>query len=70
MPTFNPELVATMRAALDDVMTHIPVDQTTSGIKVRLAEFILKAAQEGQTSYDRLFAAAFDQIQAVLSMWA
>jgi hypothetical protein len=35
-----------MRAALDDVMTHIPVDQATSGIKIRLAEIILQAATE------------------------
>jgi hypothetical protein len=68
MPNFNPELIATMRAALDDVMTHIPVEQATSGIKIRLAEFILKAAEEGQTNYDMLFAAAFSQIRAVLSI--
>jgi len=41
MPSFSPELISTMRAALDDVMTHIPVDQATSGIKIRLAEIIL-----------------------------
>ena len=41
MPSFSPELISTMRAALDDAMTHIPVDQATSGIKIRLAEIIL-----------------------------
>jgi hypothetical protein len=46
MPSFSPELISTMRAALDDVMTHIPVDQATSGIKIRLAEIILQAATE------------------------
>ncbi len=67
MPSFSPELISTMRAALDDVMTHIPVDQATSGIKIRLAEIIL--ATEGQTSYELLYAAAFGQIQAVLSLF-
>lgn len=64
---YDPELIATMRAALDDVMTHIPADQATYSIKVRLAEFILKAAADGQTTYDDLFAAAAGQIQNVLS---
>ena len=36
MPSFSPELISTMRAALDDVMTHIPVDQATSGSWPRL----------------------------------
>ena len=42
---------------------NIPVEQATSGIKIRLAEIILKAASDGQTSYDVLFAAASSQIQ-------
>jgi hypothetical protein len=46
------------RAALDDVMTRIPADQATYSIKVRLAEFILKAAADRQTTYDGLFAAS------------
>jgi hypothetical protein len=57
-----------MRAALDDVMTRIPIDHATPGIKARMAELILKAAADGQTTYDGLVAAASDQIQAVLSM--
>jgi hypothetical protein len=63
MQSFSPELITTMRTVLDDVMTHIPVEQATSGIKIRLAEIILKAARDGQTSYDVLFAAASSQIQ-------
>lgn len=70
MPNFNSALVATMRAVLDDVMTHVPVDQANSAIKVRLAGFILKAAEGGQTSYNVLFAAAHSQIQTVLSLVA
>ncbi|MEA3026587.1 MAG: hypothetical protein QOF91_1872 [Alphaproteobacteria bacterium] len=68
MPSFDPELISTMRAALDDVMTQIPVDQATLAVKVHLAEFILKAAANGQTSYDALYALATNQIQSVLSV--
>jgi hypothetical protein len=68
MPSYSPELIQTMRAALDEVMTKIPLDQATPGIKAHMAEFILKAAAEGQTSYDGLLAAASDNIQAVVSM--
>jgi hypothetical protein len=39
-----PELIQTMRAALDEVMAKIPVDEATPGIKAHMAEFILKAA--------------------------
>jgi hypothetical protein len=68
MPSYSPELIQTMRAALDEVMTKIPLDQATPAIKAHMAEFILKAAADGQTSYDGLLAAASDNIQAILSM--
>ena len=68
MPSYSPELIQVMRAALDEVMTRIPADQVTPGIKAHMAEFILKAAAEGQTSYEGLLAAASDQIQTILSM--
>ncbi len=67
MPSYSPELIQIMRAALDEVMTKIPVDQATPGIKAQMAEFILKAAAEGQTSHDGLLAAVSDQIQTILS---
>jgi hypothetical protein len=51
-------------------MSHVPVEQVTPAIKVRLAEFILRAAGDGHTSYDILFAAAFSQIRTVLVMVA
>jgi hypothetical protein len=56
-----------MRAALDEVMTTIPVEQATAGIKAHMAELILKAAADGRTSYEGLLAAASDEIQTVLS---
>jgi hypothetical protein len=68
MANYSPELIQIMRMALDDVMTKIPVDQATVEIKARTAEFILKAAAEGQTTYVGLVAAASDQIQNFLSM--
>ena len=68
MPSFDPELIQTMRAALDEVMTRIPADQATQAIKARMAEFILKTAADGQTSYDALLTAASEQIQTVLTM--
>jgi hypothetical protein len=68
MPSYSPELIQTMRAALDKVMTKIPVNQATPRIKAHMAELILKAAADGQTSYQGLLAAASEQIQTVLSV--
>jgi hypothetical protein len=68
MPNYSPELVQTMRAALDEVMTKIPLEQATPGVKAALAECIVKAAANGRTNYDGLIAAASEQIQAILSM--
>lgn len=69
MPTFSPELIQTMRAALEEAMTKVPLEQATPGIKAYLAECILKAAAEGQTSYEGLISAAAGQLQAILSMF-
>ena len=68
MPSFTPELIQVMRAALDEVMTRIPAEQATAADARHMAEFILKAAAQGQTSYDGLLAAASGQIQTILSM--
>ena len=68
MQHFSPEVIATMRVVLDDVISHVLSSRSLRGIKARLAESILKTAQEGHTSYDALYAAAFDQIQTVLAM--
>jgi hypothetical protein len=66
--TFNPELVGLMRMALEEVMTRVPVEQATAGVKAHLAEIILKAAAQGVTSYDGLLAAASSQIQTIILM--
>jgi hypothetical protein len=66
--SYNPELIQTMRAALEEVMTKIPAEQATPGVKAALAECILKAAANGQTNYDGLITAASKQIQTIVSM--
>ena len=68
MPSYSPELIQIMRAALDEVMTKVPLEQATPGIKAALAEYILKAAAEGETDYNSLVTAASDQIHTVLSI--
>jgi hypothetical protein len=67
VPSFSPALIQTMRAALDEAMTKIPLEQATPGIKAALAEYILKTAAAGQTSYEGLLSAASEQIQTLLS---
>jgi hypothetical protein len=67
MPRFSPELIQTMRSALNEVMTKIPPEQATSAVKAHVAELILKTAADGQTSYYVLIAAASGQIQTVLA---
>jgi hypothetical protein len=68
MPRFEPELVQIMKNALEDVMTRVPQEYSTQATKAYLAECILKAAVQGQTSYNELVGAAADQIQAVQSL--
>jgi hypothetical protein len=43
-----------MRAVLEEAMTQVPAEQATTVTKAYLAEFILKAAAEGLTSYEDL----------------
>ncbi len=69
MPQFDPQLVQIMRNALDDVMTRVPLEHATPAAKAYLAECILKAAAQGQTSYDGLVAAAAAQIHTIASLF-
>ena len=52
MPSYSPVLIQTMRTVLDEMMTRLPFEQATPGIKAAAAECILKAAAGGQTSYE------------------
>jgi len=65
---YSSELVQTMRQALETVMASVPAHQSVFGLKAAVAEYILNAAAQGQTSYDGLVTAASDQIQAIISM--
>ena len=68
MPHYSPQLIQTMRDALEAVMTHVPMAHATPGVKAHLAQIILQAAAQGLTSYDSLVAAASAQIQTIISM--
>lgn len=67
MPAFNPELIGRMRSVLEEVVSQIPTDQITPGMKAYLAESILKAAARGETSYEGLIAIASSQVHAIMS---
>ena len=69
MPQFAPQVVEDMRTALEDIMTRVPMEYSTTTVKVYLAECILKAAAQGHTSYNELVAAAADQIQVAISLF-
>jgi hypothetical protein len=69
MPQFTPQLIQDMRKALEEVMTRVPVEHTTTAVKVYLAECILRTAAEGHTNYNDLFTAAADQIQTAISLF-
>jgi hypothetical protein len=56
-----------MRAALEEAMTKVPVEQATPEIKTHVAQCILQAAAEGQTSYEGLIAAAANQLTTILA---
>ena len=69
MPMFDPQLVQIMRDALEEVMTRVPLEHATPAVKAYLAECILKAAAQGQTTFEALVAAAADQIHVVVSLF-
>jgi hypothetical protein len=70
MPQFDPQLVQLMRDVLEQAMTLVPLEYATTSTKAYLAERILAAAAQGQTTYDALLAAAVDQIQVIIAMWS
>jgi hypothetical protein len=69
VPTFSPALITIMRTVLEEAMTKVPAKQATTATKASLAEFILKAAAGGLTSYEGLIAAAVNQLPTILSMF-
>jgi hypothetical protein len=69
VPQFDPEVIQVMRSALEDAMTHVPAEYSTVEVKARLAEFILRTAAHGHTSYDALMSAATNQIHVIVSLF-
>ena len=69
MPAFSPALITILRTVLEEAMTKVPAEQATAATKACLAEFILKAAAGGLTSYEGLMAAALNQLPTILSMF-
>jgi hypothetical protein len=67
MPVYSPELIATMKAVLNQAVTTLPADQATPSVKAFVAEVILKAAATGETNYDGLLAAAMQHIPSIVS---
>ena len=68
MPQFDPALIEIMKRVLEDTMTRVPSQHSTPAAKAYFAEFILKAAAQGKTSYDALLVAASDQIEVFVSL--
>jgi hypothetical protein len=68
MSHLTPDLAEVMRDALDEVMTKVPSEYSTSTTKAYLAECILKTAAQGQISHNELVAAAADQIQVAITL--
>ena len=67
MPAFSPALITIMRSVLEDAMATVPAEQATTVTKAYLAEFILKAAAGGLTSYEDLITAAVAQVPTIIS---
>jgi len=59
-----------MRAVLEEAMSKVPAEQATTVTKAYMAEFILKAAAQGLTSYEGLMAAVINQLPTILSMFS
>jgi hypothetical protein len=68
MTKFDPELVQVMRTALEEIMQRVPVEYSTQATKAYLAECILKAAAQGQTTFDVLVAAVSHQIPIITTV--
>jgi hypothetical protein len=48
MAAYNPELISLMRLVLDEVMTRVPAEQATPGIKAHLAEVHPEGGRAGR----------------------
>ena len=62
------ELIQTMRDALEAVMATVPAEQSVIGLKAAVAQCILQAAAQGQTSIESFVASASGQLQTIINM--
>jgi hypothetical protein len=58
---FAPELIVTMRSALDAAADQIDDAKLTPATKAKMAERIVRTAAEGVTDAGELFAAAIEE---------
>jgi hypothetical protein len=56
--TFAPDFVATMRRAMDAASDRVPAVSRTPATKAKMAQCIVRSAQEGITDVHLLVAAA------------
>lgn len=57
-PAFAPDLVNTMRRALDVASDRVPVQSRTPATKAKMAQRIVRSAHEGVTDAQELVEAA------------
>ena len=58
---FAPDLVTTMRWALDAASDRVPVTSRTPATKAKMAQRIVRTASEGVTDLHKLMCAAVDE---------
>lgn len=58
IPAFAPQLVTTMRRALETASDRVPVQSRTPATKAKMAQRIVRSAHEGITDVQQLVAAA------------
>jgi hypothetical protein len=60
-PAFTPDLITTMRRALDAASDRVPVTSRTPATKAKMAQRIVRSAHAGVTDAHQLVAAAMDE---------
>jgi hypothetical protein len=68
VPAYNPELIRTMRAVLDEAVSTLPAHRATPEIKAHVAQLILEVAADGETSHRGLLDAASKHLSRFGSM--
>jgi hypothetical protein len=61
LANFSPELISTMKAALDTAVHRIDLSHRTPATKAKMAQRIVTIASEGVTDAHALMSAAVDE---------